>query len=285
LCYTFLAMFESLSRSWNLVKASARVLSADKELLVFPVLSGVLVALVSASFFLPFAYLGELTRGKNANALALLLTFLFYVSTYFVIFFCNSALVGAALIRLRGGDPTVADGFRVATSRVGTIFGYALIAGTVGMLLRAARDQSKNLLVRTAVSFLGASWSVATFLVVPVLVTEEVGPVDAVRRSLALAKRSWGEQLAGNTGIGLVFFFAYVLLALVGLGGAFMLVGVNGSAAFAAFALTLAGLVLLAILQGALSGIYTAAVYRYVAEGATDGAYFEPALVQSAFRA
>lgn len=277
-------MFDALSRSWNLVKASARVLSADKELLVFPVLSGVLVTLVSLSFIVPFALLGERMKGDETNALAVLALFLFYVSTYFVIFFCNSALVGAALIRLRGGDPTVADGFRVASSRVGVIFGYALIAGTVGMLLRAAKDQSKNLFVRAAVSFLGASWSVATFLVVPVLVNEDVGPVDAIRRSLQLLKRSWGEQLAGNAGLGLVFFFVYLLVGLLGFGGAFLLAGVNGTAALAVLGGTVLAFGAVAIVGGALNGIYTAAVYRYAAEGASEDTFFEPGLVRSAFR-
>jgi len=277
-------MFDALNRSWNLVKASARVLSADKELLVFPVLSGLLLVLVSASFVVPFALLGEQVKGRDTNVLSVGVLFLFYVCSYFVIIFCNSALVGAALIRLRGGDPTVADGFRVAMSRVGTLFGYALIAGTVGMLLRAARERSNNFLVRAAVSFMGASWSVATFLVVPVLVAEGVGPVDAIRRSLELLKRSWGEQLTGNAGMGLVFFFAYLLVGLLGFGSAFLLVGVNGTAALAAFCVTLLSFLGLAVVQGALSGVYTAAVYRHVAEGGTGDTLFDPALVRSAFQ-
>jgi hypothetical protein len=89
-------MFHGLSRSWNLVKASARVLAADQELLVFPVLSGVLVTLVAASFFVPFTLLEQGLRGENGNALARVLTSLLCVATSFVIFFCNSALVRSA---------------------------------------------------------------------------------------------------------------------------------------------------------------------------------------------
>jgi hypothetical protein len=104
---------------------------------------------------------------------------LFYVVQYFVIFFCNTALVGAAMIRLRGGDPTVGDGFRIAVSRIQPILGYALIAATVGMVLRAISERS-GLLGRLVIASVGLAWNLATYLVVPVLVVEDVGPIEAV---------------------------------------------------------------------------------------------------------
>ena len=116
-------MFEKLSNSWELVKASAAVLRADKELLLFPVISAILSILVVVTFAVPAILAGVFASGVedgvalSATGYAAIL--LFYVVQYFVIFFCNTALVGAALIRLRGGDPTVADGFRIAASRVG----------------------------------------------------------------------------------------------------------------------------------------------------------------------
>ena len=54
-------MFEKLSRSWALVKASAAVLQADKKLLVFPALSALCVVVVSVSFFIPAAFAGVFT--------------------------------------------------------------------------------------------------------------------------------------------------------------------------------------------------------------------------------
>src|SRR5689334_17946827 len=134
-------MFQSLSNSWSLVKASAAVLSADKELMVFPVISGVLSVLVLITFAVPSVLAGLFDSTVIADSgfpvAGYVVAFLFYVVQYFVIFFCNTALVGAALIRLRGGDPTVGDGFRLAASRVVPILGYAVIAATVGVILRA----------------------------------------------------------------------------------------------------------------------------------------------------
>ena len=46
-------MFDKFSRSWSLVKASAAVLRSDKELLVFPIVSGLAAALIVATFIVP----------------------------------------------------------------------------------------------------------------------------------------------------------------------------------------------------------------------------------------
>src|SRR5690606_4904906 len=130
------AMFDRISRSWSLVKASAAVLRSDKELLLFPVISAIATVLVAATFMLPLFGLG-LLDGREPGPGLYLLGFLFYLCQYFVIFFFNTALVGAAMIRLEGGDPTVSDGLRIARERMGAILGYAAIAATVGLVLRA----------------------------------------------------------------------------------------------------------------------------------------------------
>ena len=100
-------MFEKVSRSWELVKASASVLRADKELMLFPVLSSLATLLVLATFALPIFAFKLFDHGFNA--VGAVLGFLFYFCQYAVIVFFNSALVGAATIRLEGGDPTVSD--------------------------------------------------------------------------------------------------------------------------------------------------------------------------------
>ncbi len=176
------------------------MLSADKELVIFPIISAVALTIVSAAFVVPMFFLTD-AKGALAGPLSFIVGFAFYVVSYFVIFFSNSALVGAALIRLRGGDPTVADGFRIAMGKVGTIFGYAMVAATVGIILRAIQERA-GLVGRIITGLIGIVWNVATFLVVPVLVNEDVGPIDAVKRSSALLKKTWGEQVVGNFGIG-----------------------------------------------------------------------------------
>jgi hypothetical protein len=279
-------VFGRFSRSWSLIKASAGVLAKDKELLAFPLLSAVCTLIVAAAFVLPALGMGALDglradRGMSVAAYAL--AFLFYLAQYFVIFFFNSALVGAAMIRLDGGDPTLADGLRIARGKVVPILGYAAIAATVGMILRAIQERA-GFIGKLVSGALGVAWTLASFLVVPVLVARDIGPVDAVKESALLLKKTWGENLIGQGGVGLVFGLLFFVLMLV---GAVAIVAVattgNGMLIGLVVALFIATLLFAALVQAALSGIYSAALYRYATEGvAYEG--FDAQLLGQAFR-
>lgn len=278
-------MFEKFAQSWSLIKASASVLRSDKELLVFPLLSAISCLIVTASFFVPAMLNGVFSRfeGEGASPLLYLVLFAFYVVQYFVIIFFNSALIGAAMIRLRGGDPTVADGFRIAMSKLPAILGYAVISATVGVILRALQERA-GFIGRFVVGLIGMAWTVASFLVVPVLVSQDIGPIDAVKRSAELLKKTWGQNLIGNGGIGLVFGLATVLFLLLG-GGLIVAAAATKSVALIVVTAVLVfiGFLMLVLIQAALQGVYAAALYRYAAEGEA-GAGFSHEIVADAFR-
>jgi hypothetical protein len=278
-------MFRKFSNSWALVKASWSVLLADKELLIFPVISGLASLLVVISFALPtiLAGVADGILAGEAGIFSYLVAFLFYIVLYFVTFFFNTALVGAALIRLDGGDPTVQDGLRIAWRHAGNIFGYAAILATVGMILRAISERS-GALGQFVISLVGFAWNVATFLVVPVLVIEEVGPIDAVKRSADLLRRTWGEQLVGNFSIGTIFGLMMFFVVLLGIGGivATALAGIPSLIILAVLFLVF-GLLVLGLISSALNGIYTAALYRFATTGQTAG-YFDPTIIKESFK-
>jgi VIT1/CCC1 family predicted Fe2+/Mn2+ transporter len=120
---------------------------------------------------------------------------------------------------------------------------------------------------------------------VPVLATEDVGPVDAIKRSVELLKRTWGEQIVGSAGIGAVFGLLTLGVFLVGVPLivlAFMAQSVV--AIVLAVALVVLAVLALGLIGSTLTGIYTAALYRYAAQGEIGGT-FSPELVRSAFRA
>ena len=276
-------MFRRLSNSWELTKASAHVLSADKELMVFPLISALTLMVVSAGFIAPIVMLSDEGNKRLDGPLGIVFSFAFYVVAYFVIFFCNSALVGAALIRLRGGDPTVADGFRIASGKVGVIFAYAIVAATVGMILRAIQERA-GLLGRLVSGLFGMAWNLATFLVVPVLVNENLGPIEAVKRSTELLKKTWGEQVVGNFGVSAVITLAGLLLTLLFIPLIFLSAATEKAPLIiGAVAGYVVCLLALALIGATLSGIYTAALYRYASEGQM-GEGFAPGMVKDAFR-
>jgi len=281
-------MAGKFARSWALMKASATVLRSDKSLLLFPLLSGLCTLLVAASFLIPVAVMaiGGEHAGQDFHQRmsvgAYLLMFAFYLVQYFVIIFFQTALTGVALMHLRGEPTNVGAGFALARSRLPHILGYALIAATVGLLLRMVQERL-GLIGRLVVGFLGLAWTVATFLVVPVLASEDAGPVDAVKRSVELLKRSWGENLIGNGGIGVVFgllMVLAVLLSAVLIGGAVAMQSVV--AIVVAAVVVVLGFVLLGLVQSSLQGIYAAALYRY-AEAGEASVGFDQALLQQAF--
>jgi hypothetical protein len=281
-------MFEKFSRSWALIKASAGVLKQDKELLVFPAVSAIATLIVAASFITPLvgfdlvnfeaAEQGDTTQ----RAILGVWGFLFYFTQYFVIFFFNTALIGAAMIRLEGGDPTVADGFRIATSKIVPILGYAAIAATVGMILRAIEERA-GVIGRWVAGLIGVAWTVVTFMTVPILVTRDVGPIDAIKESASMLKRTWGENVIGQGGVGIVFGLLQVLIIFATIGLAVMVGGMrNWTAIGAIVGLGVIAMVLVGLVQSALSGIYSAALYRY-ATGQDVGGGFDPGLLQAAF--
>ena len=281
-------MAGKFARSWALMKASAAVLRADKSLLIFPLLSGLCTLLVAASFLIPVGIMmigGEHVGQDFQQRMSLggyALMFGFYLVQYFVIIFFQTALTGVALMHLRGEPTSVGAGFALARAKLPQILGYALIAATVGLLLRMVQERL-GLIGRFVIGFIGLAWTVATFLVVPVLVSKDVGPIDAVKHSVELLKRSWGENLIGNGGLGLVFGLLLVLAVVVGTAlvvGAAMLQSIV--AIVLAIVVVVAGLTLLALIQSSLQGIYAAALYRYAGTGETSVG-FDQALLQQAF--
>ena len=223
-------MFERLSQGWALAKQSMQVLKLDKELLLFPIFSSIACLMVVLSFALPIFYTGvfdgiisqEGEVGQGTQILMYVLCFLFYFACYFVIVFFNSALIGAAIIRLKGGDPTVRDGFSAAMARLPQIIGWALVSATVGLILKAIESRSERV-GQIVANLIGMAWAVTTFFVVPVLVIEKAGPVEAVKRSVGIMRNAWGESLGAKFGIGLFSFLACLLGFAAIMGGIFLL--------------------------------------------------------------
>ena len=220
-------MFERFSRSWNLIKASAAVLAKDKELLVFPLLSAIATLIVAAAFVLPALGLGALDGlGEDGAGLSIgvyVLAFLFYLVQYFVIFFFNSALVGAAMIRLRAVI-RLARRSRIATSRAPQILGYAAIAATVGMIPRAVQERA-GWIGRLVAGFSAWPGPWPAFSWCRCWCRATSGPIDAVKESALLLKKTWGENLIGQGGVGLVFglgMFALIVVGVAAIVGAAM---------------------------------------------------------------
>jgi len=265
-------MFERISRSWSLAKSSWNVLWQDKKLLVLPFLSGLACLIVLVSFVVPLALvfnrLGLVDDQGDVHVpwWGYLIAFAFYFCNYFVIIFFNSALISCALLRFNGEEATLGDGLGAAGRRLPQILAWSLVSATVGVLLKVIENAHEKI-GQFVSAILGTAWSVMTYFVVPVLVVEKVGPFQAVSRSLAILRKTWGEALAGHLGLGffnLLLFLPGLLLLLgagLALGGHQPVVLVITLAALGVLALLVASLV-----SSALATIYLTALYQYAAD-------------------
>ena len=276
------------ARSWALVKESFAILRSDKQLMLFPVLSAaaclVVTGIIAASGAM--AVIPAMTaaaasgqRWQPSQSPAFMFgVFAVYVANYFIIVFFNVALVGVANSRLMGGTWTFKDGLELAWSRKGTILQWALVAATVGMILRTVQERL-GIVGRLITKIIGIAWTLACYFVVPVLAFEDLTPVEAVKRSSRLFRDTWGEKVAGGFSIGLVF----LVLTLPGFGlwfAASILGGIAGM--LVGLVLMILYFVILAVISSAVQGIFTAALYRYACFKQVPPA-FSPALISGAW--
>lgn len=272
-------MFESIGRSIALVKTSWEILMQDKKLLAFPILSGILSIIVLLTFIVPLlftgAFMGHVPGGHLAYYAIL---FLFYLVSYFVVIFFNTALISCVNAKLQGGDMSVSEGLSAAAKHLPSIVAWALVSATVGLVLHLLHERS-GWIGKIIVDLLGGAWALITFFVVPILVLEDKGVVDAVKESVSLIRKTWGEGIVGSGGIALVF----VIVGIIGFLGVLATVFLGNTVLFGlALAVFLILVIVLAILAAAMQGIFVTALYSYAKTGTVPQA-FDRDLIANAF--
>jgi len=257
------------SRSWQLVGQSFAILRSDKQLMLFPVLSAIACFIVTAiiatggAFLMLPARAAAIAAGEqfnpNQSPMFMFGLFTLYVVNYFVIVFFNVALVGVANSRLMGGTWTFRDGLELAWARKGTILQWALVAATVGVILKTLEERL-GLIGRLIMRIIGIAWTLACYFVVPVLAFEDLSPLQAFKRSSKLFRDTWGEKVIGGFSLSLVSMV--LMLPGFGLWIAAMFVG-GLSGLLIGSLLMVVYFLLLSVFMSAVGGIFNAALYRY----------------------
>ena len=261
---------DRVRRGFRLAGASFEVLKGDTGLLLLPLLAFGVIAGVAG------VYLGLLWALGMTHHLGIVALIPLYFAASIVSVFSTAAVVATADLYLQGAKPTLGDGIHVASGKLGKLALWAVVTTTVGLILRAL-EQRGGALGRLVLNLIGLAWSVATFMVIPVLLFEDdQTATGAIKRSANLFRQKWGEQLIGNGSIGLAMMLIG-LVALVPVALLFALAPILGIvAAVVAFGA-------LAAVSSALSGIFNAALYRYATSGAVAGPFSAEDL-QGSFR-
>jgi hypothetical protein len=279
-------MFKSLSRGFDIAMASWSVLKRYPKLAVLPAVSAlafiVLFALLAGAGLMLDGHPAGLLHPQSADGKATLYALFFacYFVFFFIGIFFNAALVFCTLQAFAGHEPSLKQGLATAAGRWPQILMWTLVASTVGLLLQALKE-----LLEEKLGFLGgmlglvgeAAWSGITYFVVPVLVVDGVGPVEAIRRSSAILREKWGEAVTGEGGIAIasvVLIVPAVLLAAIFVG-----LGVP--------VLVLAPMILyipaVGLLVMTLGTIFRTGVYVYATTGQAPASFGEN-LIQGSFR-
>ena len=255
-----------ISNTIALAKVSWRVLRKDRELLVIPVLSFLASIAALALIWLPTLSAvdtsGLAGKSEDPGAVLLVVGVITAMALSIVSVFFNGALVAGAYERLSGGDPTVRSALGRAVSRLPGLLPWAILTGTVGLVLQAVRERA-GWLGRFVVNMVGMAWETATFLVVPAVVIDDHGAVSGLKASASLLKRTWGENIAARVGFGLLGFIAIipavVVMAAAGaLGGAALVLGILVAVPYVA---------LLVVVLTALNAVFQTALYLYATTG------------------
>lgn len=253
--------FSRLSNGWTIAMNSFKVLQANKQLIIFPILSGFSLLLVSASFFTGvLAHAGwqlDAMRDDYSKVAQYSLLFLFYFINYFVIVFFNVALMHCTHLYFKGEEVSVKAGINFGVSRIGAILSWALFAATVGTLLRIVQDYLGKI-GKIVIGLIGIVWNIATFFVVPVIAYENENAIGAFKRSVQIMKEKWGEKVGATFSFGLVQFVAFLLL------GALVFLIASFIHPIAAIVIGAIGVVLVLSVMSAARSIFISALYHNV---------------------
>lgn len=259
--------------TWELMKSSWHVLMRDKVLLLFPVVSGIACFLVLVTFIIPVFGVGgagmrSLARGMGGAA-GYALLFAYYLCNFFVVFFFNAALVDFVMTRMRGGEPTVGGSLRAATACLPQIAAWAVVASTVGIVLKALESRA-GFLGRIVISLIGVAWTLVTYFVVPIIIIERKGAFEAIGGSKDLLAKTWGKQIVSGLGYGIIGFLLTIPAIIVFIVAMVAVIGSHGQHIGSMATLAVAAvlyLIGLGIVLGTLRAIFGVVLYQYAKTG------------------
>lgn len=241
---------------------------ADREMFWVP-----LIALIAQLFILgvalftvciPAGMFAEGGENVTLKASEYGFLFVFYIISAFVLAFSQAVITHIVYTRIHGGDATLSDGIKVASANTASLFVWACITSTVGILLRSIAERSQ-LLTKVLVAIVGTMWSVLTYFVVPAIVIDKKSPFSAISHSGSVFKRTWGETLIANISLGLVFvaFFFVIIFALIGF---MFLVNMSAGAIVMAGGILVVVVIIASLLSAVLESVLRTLLYVYASE-------------------
>jgi membrane-bound ClpP family serine protease len=126
-------------------------------------------------------------------------------------------------------------------------------------------------------------WSTITIFVVPAMVYNNLGPMDAIKKSVVTLKRTWGESLISYFGLGLIQFLFFLLGIIVTFILVYALAGSGSIGIIITVVIALLYFLGVILVFNVANTIFNTALYVYADTGKIPEGY-SPETMQKAFR-
>ena len=268
---------ERLRTGSDLGKFCSKQVGGDPKLLVFPIFAGIWIVLIPIIYFTGLFLIPSVEDlpGYVIILILILLAVVYLIAVFIRVFF-EAAMVAYVHEKMEGGRSTVGLGLSRAWGRAGIIFKWAIFSAFVGVIIKVFTSLSSKAGGDSKVttedgeeteftSFSGV-WSMATYLVLPMILFEDTKFWKLPGRSGRLVTEFWGGELVGRLAVGVLF----VLLLLPALIIFFYGLILGGSTGFIIVVVTVAYMISIASVRGVSGGVLSAAMYRYSQTGNID---------------
>jgi hypothetical protein len=211
----------------------------------------------------------DAANGSTANAIHLspaqwLVVVAVGVAVTFVSVVSHATIIARVMARFHGERISNVRAAAAALTKSPRLLAWAFINYVVIRVLRSIGN--RGILGLLLGWLLRAGWMLASFFVVPVILFEDRGAASSIKRSVQLCRARWGENVIGNSTIGIIGFAAVVLDVIVAvvLGTVFAPLGVAVGAI---------GLVAIVLVVTVASAAFNAALYWFAVTDQTPGRY------------
>ena len=266
-----LGFMNRIKRGFRITKLGIHVVKADPELMVY-LLFSVIMSVLSFGVVLTFTgglgfVIGNDEGFEGGVAVG---TFISYFIVSVITVFWNAAIIASAYERMTTGrNPSFSYGIKQAMKCFPQILIWGLISGTVGVIISffEAMAESDNIVVAIIghiISFMiSFAWWMTTFFVVPMIVLENSGVFESMKKGPKLFDETWGENIVASVGTGIINFI--VILTIIVICLPLFVFGEIGAAL--AFILIVIGIAISSLFFTACDAVNKASLYYYAKTG------------------
>lgn len=264
-------LMNRIKRGFRITKLGIHVVKADPELMVY-LLFSVIMSVLSFGVVLTFTgglgfVIGNDEGFEGGVAVG---TFISYFIVSIITVFWNAAIIASAYERMTTGrNPSFSYGIKQAMKCFPQILIWGLISGTVGVIISffEAMAESDNIVVAIIghiISFMiSFAWWMTTFFVVPMIVLENSGVFESMKKGPKLFDETWGENIVASVGTGIINFIVILTIIVVCL--PLFVFGEIGAAL--AFILIVIGIAISSLFFTACDAVNKASLYYYAKTG------------------